>query len=275
MKELLQFEQVCYHYDSSDGQREALFPLSVRLYEREKIAVLGSNGAGKSTFFLLANGVLTPRSGTILLNGEPVGKKEKQRMQLRRSVGLVFQDPDVQLLAGTVEEEVSFGPMNLGLPENEVHRRVEMALESLGLTEYRSRGPQYLSGGEKRRVAIADVLAMEPQIMLLDEPSSNLDPAGRQLLENTLDILHQKGMALVVATHDADFAWRWADRVLVFHNGRLERDAPPETVFAEEELLSRCGLEQPLLWKVAKALQIPVPKRPEEFADYQIGRKPE
>lgn len=274
MKELLQFEQVSYHYDSG-GEREALFPLSVRLCEGEKIAVLGSNGAGKSTFFLLANGVLSPRSGTILLNGEPIGKKEKQRMQLRRSVGLVFQDPDVQLLAGTVEEEVSFGPMNLGLPEEEVRRRVEMALESLGLTEYRSRGPQYLSGGEKRRVAIADVLAMEPQIMLLDEPSSNLDPAGRQLLEDTLEALHQKGMALVVATHDVDFAWRWADRVLVFHGGRLERDASPEAVFAEEELLSRCGLEQPLLWKVAKALQIPVPKSPEELADYQIGRKTE
>lgn len=274
MKELLRFEQVSYHYDSG-GQREALFPLSVCLYEGEKIAVLGSNGAGKSTFFLLANGVLSPRSGTILLHGEPIGKKEKQRMQLRRSVGLVFQDPDVQLLAGTVEEEVSFGPMNLSLPEEEVCRRVEMALESLGLTEYRNRGPQYLSGGEKGRVAIADVLAMEPQIMLLDEPSSNLDPSGRQLLEETLETLHKKGMTLMVATHDVDFAWHWADRVLVFHRGRLEKDAPPEVVFAEEELLSRCGLEQPLLWKVAKVLQIPVPKSLEELADYKIGRKTE
>lgn len=274
MKELLRFEQVSYHYDSG-GQREALFPFSVCLYEGEKIAVLGSNGAGKSTFFLLANGVLSPRSGTILLHGEPIGKKEKQRMQLRRSVGLVFQDPDVQLLAGTVEEEVSFGPMNLSLPEEEVCRRVEMALESLGLTEYRNRGPQYLSGGEKGRVAIADVLAMEPQIMLLDEPSSNLDPSGRQLLEETLETLHKKGMTLVVATHDVDFAWHWADRVLVFHRGRLEKDAAPEVVFAEEELLSHCGLEQPLLWKVAKVLQIPVPKSPEELADYKIGRKTE
>lgn len=274
MKELLAFEQVAYHYDSG-GEREALFPLSVRLSEGEKIAVLGSNGAGKSTFFLLANGVLTPRSGTILLDGVPVGKKEKQRMQLRRRVGLVFQDPDVQLLAGTVEEEVSFGPMNLGLPEEEVRCRVEMALESLGLTEYRSRGPQYLSGGEKRRVAIADILAMEPQIMLLDEPASNLDPAGQALLEETLEALHRKGIALLVATHDVDFAWRWADRILVFHNGRLEEDAAPETVFAQEELLSRCGLEQPLLWKVAKALKIPVPRHPEELANYEIGRKTE
>lgn len=272
MKELLRFEQVSYHYDGG-GEREALFPLSVRLFAGEKIAVLGNNGAGKSTFFLLANGVLSPRSGVILLDGEPVGKKEKQRMQLRRSVGLVFQDPDVQLLAGTVEEEVSFGPMNLGLPEQEVRRRVDMALESLGLADYRGRGPQYLSGGEKRRVAIADVLAMEPRIMLLDEPSSNLDPAGRRMLEDTLELLHQRGMTLAVATHDVDFAWRWADRVLVFHNGRLERDASPEAVFAQEALLAGCGLEQPLLWKVAGALKIPVPKRPEELENYQIGRK--
>ena len=111
--------------------------------------------------------------------------------------------------------------------------------------------------------------------MLLDEPSSNLDPAGRQLLEETLETLHRKGMTLAVATHDVDFAWRWADRVLVFHGGRLERDDKPEAVFADEELLSRCGLEQPVLWKVAKALKIPVPKSPEELADYQIGRKTE
>lgn len=274
MKELLAFEQVSYHYDSVGG-REALFPLSVRLYEGEKIAVLGSNGAGKSTFFLLANGVLTPRSGTIRFRGEPVGKKEKQRMKLRRSVGLVFQDPEVQLLAGTVEEEISFGPMNLKLPEEEVRRRVEMALSCLGLTGYRHRGTQYLSGGEKRRVAIADVLAMEPEIMLLDEPLNDLDPAGRKLFEDTLEALHQRKMTLVVATHDADFAWRWADRVLVFHEGRLERDASPEAVFAESELLSRCGLEQPLLWRVARALHIPVPKSPEELADYQIGRRME
>lgn len=274
MKELLAFEQVSYRYDSA-GEREALFPLSVRLYEGEKIAVLGSNGAGKSTFFLLANGVLTPRSGMIRFRGEPVGKKERKQMGLRRSVGLVFQDPDVQLLAGTVEEEISFGPMNLNLPEEEVRRRVEMALSSLGLTKYRHRGPQYLSGGEKRRVAIADVLAMEPEIMLLDEPLNDLDPSGRQMFEETLGALHQRGMALAVATHDVDFAWRWADRVLVFHGGHLERDASPEVVFAEKELLSRCGLEQPVLWRVAQALHIPAPKNPEELADYQIGRRME
>lgn len=121
----------------------------------------------------------------------------------------------------------------------------------------------------------ADVLAMEPQIMLLDEPSSNLDPAGRRLLERTLEALHQAGMTLAVATHDVDFAWRWADRVLVFHNGRLERDAAPEAVFADAALLTRCGLEQPMLWRAAKALGVPVPKTPEELEIYTCERKME
>ncbi len=271
MNELLRFENVSFHYDG--GEREALFPLSVRLFEGEKIAVLGSNGAGKSTFFLLANGVLTPERGTIFLKGQPVGKKEKERLALRKSIGLVFQDPDVQLLAGTVEEEISFGPINLGLPEKEVRRRVEEALNSLHLTSYRNRGPQYLSGGEKRRVAIADILAMEPDMMLLDEPSSNLDPAGRALLETTLDTLHQKGITLVVATHDVDFAWRWADRILVFHQGELKKDGPPLEIFKDEPLLSHCGLELPLLWRVAQALSIPVFRSPEELSNYKIGRK--
>lgn len=266
MSELLRFDQVSYHYESG-GEREALYAVSVSVKAGEKIAVLGSNGAGKSTFFLLANGVLSPQEGKIFLEGEPIGKKEKERMKLRRKIGLVFQDPDVQFLAGSVEEEVSFGPMNLGLPEEEVRRRVEAALDCLDLREYRDRGPQYLSGGEKRRVAIADVLAMEPDLMLLDEPSSNLDPIGRARLETNLNSLHDRGMALVIATHDIDFAWRWAHRVLVFHDGRLERDASPEEIFSDKDLLSQCGLEQPILWKVAQALDVPVPKYPEELGN--------
>ena len=273
MDEILRLKDLSFRYEEEKAW--ALKEVSLSISSGEKIAVLGNNGAGKSTFFRCCNGILRPKEGSLYLKGEKISWKKKEILNLRQSVGLIFQEADHQLIAGTVAEEVSFGPMNLGLPEEEVRRRVEMALESLGLTRYRSRGPQYLSGGEKRRVAIADILAMEPKLMLLDEPSSNLDPAGRQLLEETLETLHRKGMTLAVATHDVDFAWRWADRVLVFHGGRLERDDKPEAVFADEELLSRCGLEQPILWKVAKALKIPVPKSPEELADYQIGRKTE
>ena len=268
---MLEFQEVSFQYETGDGDHEALSPLSVTLREGERVAVLGSNGAGKSTFFLLANGVLRPHSGTIRLDGEPVGRRSRDLLRLRRAVGLVFQDPDVQFLAGTVEEEISFGPMNLGLPPDEIRRRVDAAIECLGLDGYRERGPQELSGGEKGRVAIADVLAMEPRLLLLDEPASSLDPAGRALLEQTLGVLHEKGMALAVATHDVDFAWRWADRALVFHQGRLERDAAPAEVFADTALLARCGLEQPLLWRAAAALGVPPPKHPEEFSRSACG----
>lgn len=270
---MLEFQEVSFQYETGDGDHEALSPLSVTLREGERVAVLGSNGAGKSTFFLLANGVLRPHSGTIRLDGEPVGRRSRDLLRLRRAVGLVFQDPDVQFLAGTVEEEISFGPMNLGLPPDEIRRRVDAAIECLGLDGYRERGPQELSGGEKGRVAIADVLAMEPRFLLLDEPASSLDPAGRALLEQTLGALHEKGMALAVATHDVDFAWRWADRALVFHQGRLERDAAPAEVFADTALLARCGLEQPLLWRAAAALGVPPPKHPEEFSPSACGSR--
>lgn len=268
---MLEFQEVSFQYETGDGDHEALSPLSVTLREGERVAVLGSNGAGKSTFFLLANGVLRPHSGTIRLDGEPIGRRSRDLLRLRRAVGLVFQDPDVQFLAGTVEEEISFGPMNLGLPPDEIRRRVDAAIECLGLDGYRERGPQELSGGEKGRVAIADVLAMEPRFLLLDEPASSLDPAGRALLEQTLGVLHEKGMALAVATHDVDFAWRWADRALVFHQGRLERDAAPAEIFADTALLARCGLEQPLLWRAAAALGVPPPKHPEEFSRSACG----
>ena len=268
---MLEFQEVSFQYETGDGDHEALSPLSVTLREGERVAVLGSNGAGKSTFFLLANGVLRPHSGTIRLDGEPIGRRSRDLLRLRRAVGLVFQDPDVQFLAGTVEEEISFGPMNLGLPPDEIRRRVDAAIACLGLDGYRERGPQELSGGEKGRVAIADVLAMEPRFLLLDEPASSLDPAGRALLEQTLGALHKKGMALAVATHDVDFAWRWADRALVFHQGRLERDAAPAEIFADTDLLARCGLEQPLLWRAAAALGVPPPKHPEEFSRSACG----
>ena len=270
---MLEFQEVSFQYETGDGDHEALSPLSVTLREGERVAVLGSNGAGKSTFFLLANGVLRPHSGTIRLDGDPVGRRSRDLLRLRRAVGLVFQDPDVQFLAGTVEEEISFGPMNLGLPPDEIRRRVDAAIECLGLDGYRERGPQELSGGEKGRVAIADVLAMEPRLLLLDEPASSLDPAGRALLEQTLGALHEKGMALAVATHDVDFAWRWADRALVFHQGRLERDAAPADIFADTALLARCGMEQPLLWRAAAALGVPPPKHPEEFSPSACGSR--
>lgn len=174
MEELLRFENVSFAYEEGRGEYPALCGCSVTVSAGERIAVLGENGAGKSTFFLLANGVLRPWEGTVYFLGHPVGRRELN--DLRRGVGLVFQDPDVQILGGTVEEEISFGPMNLRLPRQEVVRRVEAALEQLQITHLRARAPQYLSGGEKKQISIADVLAMEPRLLLLDEPAPALIP---------------------------------------------------------------------------------------------------
>jgi len=266
MSEILRFDHVTYTYAEGEEDRAALEDCSVSVQDGERIAVLGNNGAGKSTFFLLANGVLRPQSGAVCFRGKPVGKTSRELSALRRGVGLIFQDADAQILGGTVEEEISFGPMNLQLDGGEVRRRVDLAVENLKLEEFRRRAPQYLSGGEKKRVTIADVLAMDPELMLLDEPASSLDPANTRLLGENLDMLSSRGIALAVATHDVNFAWSWARRALVFCGGRLVADAEPETIFSDEALLRRCGLEQPLLFRAGRALGIdPLPRTAEEF----------
>lgn len=266
--ELLRLERVSFTYEGSMGHRPALADCSVSIAPGERVAVLGGNGAGKSTFFLLANGVLRPDRGTVFFRGEAVGEKKRDLNRLRRGVGLVFQDPDVQILGGTVEEEISFGPMNLGLPKEEVRRRVDGAVEQLRLEDLRHRAPQYLSGGEKKRVSIADALAMEPELLLLDEPAASLDPENRRLLERTLEMLGERGLALAVATHDVDFAWRWAERILAFHDGRLIADRAPEDFFSDRPLLDTCHLEQPMLFRTARAVGLsPLPRTVEEFEE--------
>lgn len=258
MKEILKMEDVTYAYEE---ERMALKGISVEIHEGEKIAVLGNNGAGKSTFFLCCNGILTPQSGKRYLNGALLAKSKKEMFALHQAVGLVFQDPDNQMIAGTVEAEISFGPMNLALSESEVRERVDDAVNCMNLEAFRFRAPQYLSGGEKKRVSIADVLAMKPEMILFDEPAASLDPLNIRVLEENLEKLHAQGLALVIATHDVNFAWKWAERILLFHDGMLVADNKPEKVFSEEKLLKTCGLEQPLLYQVGKLYGLnPLPK---------------
>ena len=256
MKEIIRFEHVSYTYE--DG-RQALCDLSATFHSGEKVAILGENGAGKSTFFLLCNGVLPPTTGQVFLEGQLVTTKRQSLNTLRRSVGFVFQDPDVQILAGTVEEEISFGPLNLGWSEEMVRTQVDQAIAILNLDTFRTRAPQYLSGGEQKRVSIADVLAMSPQLILLDEPASSLDPSNTRLLEENLKMLESRGIALLISTHDVDFAWRWADRVLLFHEGHLMADTTPEAAFSDSDLLTACGLTQPTLYAVSQILGLSKP----------------
>ena len=238
---------------SYDGRGQALSGVSLDIRAGERIAVLGPNGAGKSTFFLCLNGVLTPGSGEILLDGKPVGKKERKRLCER--VGIVFQNADDQIIASTVAAEVSFGPMNLRLPKEEVVRRVDHALDYMDLQAFRARPPHELSGGEKKRVTIADILAMESEVILFDEPAASLDPMGEERLEAVLGRLSDEGRTLVISTHDMDFAFRWATRAVVFAGGQVIADGVPDAVFRDAETLLRAHLKPPALLEVFDLLR--------------------
>ena len=263
---ILRLEAVSYTYP--DGP-DAVQNLSVSIDKGERVAVLGRNGSGKSTFFLLCNGGLEPETGKIFCAGRAVTRKKQDLLELRRRVGIVFQEAENQILAVTVEGEVSFGPLNLGLSLPEVERRTAEALAAMGLEGYAQRSPQYLSGGEKKRVTIADILAMEPDVILLDEPTSSLDPENVARLEEILNRLTQAGIALLVSTHDVDFAARFAPRGLVFIQGKLAKDAPMEEIFGDSALLERAGLRKPWLWQAAEAARPGLSRYPLTMEQYR------
>lgn len=250
MQPILQAHDLRFCYGTG---APALDGVSLEIHAGERIAVLGANGAGKSTFFLCLNGVLTPQGGRILLDGKPVDKKARKTLCGR--VGIVFQNADDQIIASTVAAEVSFGPMNLRLPRDEVARRVDHALEYMDLQALRARPPHDLSGGEKKRVSIADILAMESDIILLDEPAASLDPAGAARLEGVLARLSDEGRTLLISTHDMDFALRWATRAVVFAGGKILADGTPQAVFGDAQVLRQARLRRPLLLEVWAALR--------------------
>ncbi len=254
---LLSLQNVVYAYPDEEP---ALREVSIDIRRGERIAVLGNNGAGKSTFFLICNGILRPQQGRISFAGEEIRYTKKDLTELRKKVGIVFQDADNQIIASTVESEISFGPMNLCLPLREVERLVDEAVEQMDLEAYRQRPPQYLSGGEKKRVSIADILAMRPEIILFDEPTASLDPKNTALLEETLDKLSKRGITLVVSTHDVDFAYRFASRAVVFSRGEIVADAEPDAVFSDASVIREAGLKRPLLFDVARLVRQAFPQ---------------
>ncbi len=273
IRELLRVENIHFRYEE---KYTALKNVSATLFEGERIAVLGNNGAGKSTFFLCCNGVLRPHSGKIFLKSSEITYSKKDIFSLRQAIGLVFQEPDSQIIAGTVESEVSFGPMNLKLAYDEVARRIALSLQQMNLDGYQNRAPQYLSGGEKKRVSIADILAMRPDMILLDEPTASLDPENIAILEQTLAELSLAGITLVVSTHDVDFAYRFATRAIVFSHGDIIADADIDEVFASVDTLDKAGLKKPLLYAAAEMLEKKFtngakcknPKNLDELSDY-------
>ena len=222
-------------------QTPALQGISFRIHHGESVAIIGANGAGKSTLLLHLNGYLTPTSGQVRIGDYPLTKETLR--EVRRTVGMVFQDPDDQLFMPTVFDDVAFGPLNLDLPVEEVTARVDKALVTVGLSHLRERPPHRLSAGQKRRVAIASVLSMTPDILVMDEPSSGLDPrARRQLIELLAGFQHTK----IIATHDLDMVVDICDRTIVMHDGQIKADGPTATIFEDAELLESCCLEKPL-----------------------------
>lgn len=239
----IELQGVSYAY--ADGTA-ALRDVSCRIAPGEAVAIVGANGAGKSTLLLHLNGLLLPTQGEVRIGALPV--TAATRAQAQRRVGFVFQDADDQLFMPTVLEDVAFGPLNLGLDPQAARTRALAALDSVGAAALAARAPYRLSGGEKRTVAIAGVLAMDPAVLVLDEPSTGLDPAARRRL---IGLLHALPQTRIIATHDLDLVLDLCRRVLVMHEGRLLADCGPQEAFADAELLARCHLEAPLGWRRA------------------------
>lgn len=249
---ILEASEVEFAYP--DGTR-ALRGLSLAVPRGQKVAVLGPNGAGKSTLFLHFNGILRPGRGRIRFAGRDVAYSHAALRELRQNVGLVFQDPDTQLFSASVWQDVSFGPLNLGLGREEAGQRVERALQDTGIAELRHRPTHLLSFGQKKLVALAGVLAMEPSVLICDEPTAWLDPGYAARVVDLLDRINHGGKTVVVSTHDANLAFAWADHVYVLENGTVAGAGTPEQVFQDEALLRRTHLEKPWVLEVHDQLK--------------------
>ncbi len=234
---MIELRDVAYAYP--DGT-PALHAINLRITAGEKVALMGMNGAGKSTLLLHLNGVLRAQHGTVLVEGTPVTPASLRRIRAR--VGMVFQDPDDQLFSPTVFDDVAFGPLHMGLPEGEVRARVRTALAGVGMSGFEGRMPHHLSLGQRKRIAIATVLAMDPAILALDEPSAGLDPRARRGL---IELLHRLPQALIVATHDMRLMAEVLPRTIVLEDGALAYDGPSAQILADADLLARFRLEQP------------------------------
>ena len=257
MSEIISVENLAYTYPGLDNQPgvNVFEDLSLKIEEGTFVAILGTNGCGKSTLAKHFNSILLPSGGKVYVCGLDTSDEYKL-MKVRRNVGMVFQNPDNQIVANVVEEDVAFGPENLGIASPEIRHRVDKALKQVGMYEYREHAPHLLSGGQKQRVAIAGVIAMQPKCIVLDEPTAMLDPKGRrEVIETVGQLNREKGITVVLITHHMEEAAK-ADRVVVLHKGKVAADGAPKDVFAQVELLHDLGLAAPetveLCWELRK-----------------------
>ena len=273
MNEIIKTEHLAYTYPGMDSMPGiAVFEdLNLSIAEGSFVAVLGMNGCGKSTLAKHFNSILLPSGGKVFVCGIDTANEDRL-MVVRRNVGMVFQNPDNQIVANVVEEDVAFGPENLGIASPEIRNRVDKALKQVGMYEYREHAPHLLSGGQKQRIAIAGVIAMEPKCIVLDEPTAMLDPRGRREVMETIGQLNrEKGITVILITHHMEEA-ALADRVVVMHKGGVAADGTPKEVFSQVELLHNIGLAAPdsveLCWSLKQeGFDLPLDKlNPEECA---------
>lgn len=254
---ILEFQNVSFRYEAGSESEQlplAVHNVSLAIKKGEFVAVLGHNGSGKSTLAKLSNSILLPESGKVLVNGMDTAD-ESLSYDIRRTVGVVFQNPDNQIVASVVEEDVAFGPENLGVPPEEIRKRVDDALKAVGMYEYRKHEPHKLSGGQKQRVAIAGMIAMLPECLVLDEPTAMLDPRGRkEVMDTILKLNREMGMTVVFITHFMEEAVR-ASRVVVMDNAEVLMDGTPREVFRQADRIKAAGLDVPKSAELARELR--------------------
>ena len=250
---VIEARDVSYAYEGNE--EKALDGLSLKIRRGSRVAFMGGNGSGKSTFFLCLNGIRKPDSGRICIDGKPIEYTRKGLLDVRGKVGIVFQEPDNQLFSASVYEEISFGILNLGADEETAREEVDQVIGELEITPFKDRPAHALSGGQKKQVAIADILVMHPEVMILDEPAAALDPAHTRKVHQIVDRLTGKGITVLMATHDIDYAYRWADEIVLMHEGRVLRQGTPEAVCADRAALREAGLEPPSVLRLWECLQ--------------------
>ncbi len=255
MDNIIEIKNVTYTYTEDDSIHTAVKDISLNIERGSFTVILGHNGSGKSTLAKMMNGLNKPTSGDVLVNGINT-KDEETELQVKKTVGMVFQNPDNQLIASIVEEDVAFGPENLGIASDEIRKRVDDALKAVEMYEFRESTPHRLSGGQKQRIAIAGIIAMSPECLVLDEPTAMLDPKGRAEIINTLlKLNHEKGITIVLITHYMEEAEN-ADRVIVMNDGEIIDDGTPKEIFKNVEKLKQVGLDVPqateLLYELSK-----------------------
>lgn len=255
----IKIENLTYTYmPKTPFEKKAIDDVSIEINQGEFVALIGHTGSGKSTLIQHINGLLKPTSGTILIDDIDITKKNVKLTSIRKKVGLVFQYPEYQLFEETIEKDIAFGPKNLGLDNDEINKRVQRAMKIVGLDyeEYKDKSPFEISGGQKRRVAIAGVVAMEPQVLILDEPTAGLDPKGRDdILNKILELYKEKNITIILVSHSMEDVAKVANRILVMDKGKCILDGTPEKIFREIETLESVGLAVPQMTYLIRELR--------------------